>query len=164
MEHLKSFLEKVGMDNLERVIDESLIELKDQGFYHKIDNNKSSYTITIKHRGIKKPKHPRYEWSDDFIMDYNFRWGDIKETIATLIPYLQDIYPKLRFTEFKISSVKRMFKYKRNQDYPSVRSSGYSIGTTFHSFEELYNLDDDIRLDEIKISLILRLRGKIKPH
>lgn len=168
MKYLLLFSESKQSDDFERLIKDVLVDLTDQRFYYTLINKGTSYELKILHKGEKKRIVPRYEWDSDESIDDTFEWGVVRETLQTMVEYLPDIYPKIRFTEFKAEG-KHLAKskvysvgsrYKRTCiSHRSVESG--LIRYTFDDFSK--NLSDSDRLSEVLIKFILRFRGKIKP-
>lgn len=164
MKHLELFEAKSQFDRFERLIKEILVDLTDQRFHYTLSREtESSYELTILYRGKKKKIIPRYDWDSDETIDYTFEWKDVKETLKTMVEYLSDIYPKIRFTEFKAEG---KHVDKEVAAYPSFRQARKSTGfksLTRYTLEDFSNnLHDNDRLSGIRITFLLRFRGKIK--
>ena len=146
-------------DDFDRLIGEVLVELTDNGFLYRVENVKSTYKITITHKGVNKIR--RYMGEIEDYRDSSFKWGVVKENIEIMIEYLSDIFPKITFTEFS-TDLQKSRHGRGMSGYGSVRSH-LGSSNKFFTFKDFSNsLKDEDILHEIKIQCTLRFRGNIK--
>lgn len=136
------------------IANDVLSELKDidNGFSWNIYNHGTTWEIDIYYKGdinIGSHYYPEYKKT--------FKWETVKETISMLVNYLEDIFPKCTFNGFRAS-----LNWKENAIKNKLRLApderivkAYNLGSFMNK------LEDNIYLDRISLTSLVRFRGKI---
>lgn len=161
MKYLKTYEAKKKKvdpsDNFKLLVQDILVDLSDRKFNILVSNDKSTYNINITYRGQR----------DSLTGEGRFKWEDIKNNIIMLVGYLQDVYPKIEFTQFMTSEIRRPIKGKstafQRKPYPSMRSIlSETDGIKCYKLDDLVNsLDDKDIMSYLNISCLVRFRGKM---
>lgn len=130
MKYLKSY-ESKHMDNFQNVVDDLLIELRDKDFNYYLSNNKTTFTLKIKSNGVAN----NTRFGPD--RHYGFKWSEISEDVSNFVEFLENAFPKLRFTEFEAlfeGKNKDIIRYKFENFYDdlnSIKANLHTINITF---------------------------------
>lgn len=134
-------------------IEDVFQDAMDNGF-RCIVNNKlnSTYSITITYFGETRQIKNIFG-EIEYKTEDKFKFKDIKDSLSHLVNYLQDVYPKMRFTLFSTSFILgRRSALTHNQGRESQLSS-----SNLQTF--LTKVDDNTILSSIYIECVFRSRG-----